>query len=197
MNCDYILTIIDVQECYEKECENLNFMTAIENSILDAIEHNTVILLVRQGNSPIHKRIIFLLEKYIYKISVYKNQYDGSVEILNVLKENNIRTDTMKICGLYTQVCIDSTVRALSKAEPNMSFEILLEACYPYGTQEVCCLLVLLNLLPNVTVINDKSIFVYRSSVVNNSYRSIGKLCIAAGLLFIFIKIVNRQVQSY
>lgn len=137
-NQDRTLVIIDMQS---------KFMNIDENSIVPAIctlvrhakENNWGIIVVEfydMGNTD--ERISELLAEYPYCQTVYKNEMDGSKEILEAINCSPNLSSDIVVCGIYGPECVSATVDGLlmnsTLSEVDVVEDAVCPAYCPYGS---------------------------------------------------------------
>ena len=60
-----------------------------------------------------------------------KHGRDGSKKILEIIKENKWKTNLLKVCGIFAEECVLSTVEGLLKKTKTKEINVNHKACYP------------------------------------------------------------------
>jgi nicotinamidase-related amidase len=121
-----VLVIIDMQEGFLSALESDIKHTAIQNCAVlveRAINHDEPIIFlewndgVNIGGEGAFKattpELLDLTKDYKNRYTIYKKQQDGSDKVQLVVKHHKLNAEIIKICGIFTDQCVLSTVFGL------------------------------------------------------------------------------------
>lgn len=128
------LCVIDTQNGFEKSDEHPEFVQNCAQAIERAVRKNQpVIYLNYYGYGQPYKELKKLTKTYPREFTVWKYDDDGSVELLDCLKENKLATSHFRLVGLYREACVLSTARGLHNyLPPKCKITILEKATLSY-----------------------------------------------------------------
>ena len=136
------LICIDIQECFVlrerhyyqqmidhamKQCslamkrrDNIIFVEFDMDGYYDDIYSSTPIDL-----DPTLHELVKLTDGYSKRFFVRKHDQDGGKEVFALLKAKRIAASNIRVCGVYTDQCVHSTVQSLTKMLPKSTIKIV------------------------------------------------------------------------
>lgn len=150
----YILVIIDMQTKFNSSNDK-NTISEVNKLILQAKTDKAFIVIAQYMNfGKTHKEFNTLVKKYKPHAYAIANQCDKSRAIETKLLSHRARAPFIKVCGVNTDACVQSTVKGLCKIiMPDMKIQVVKNAC------NACCNVChrnginIMSKLPNVVVI--------------------------------------------
>ena len=126
----YTLVIIDVQEGY-LAAENETLLDNILKEIKTARENDAAILFVNMDHIGRNIGCIWdAAYDYTYFAQVIKRDNDGSDAIIRAFSKHKFLNKTnLRVCGIYTHLCVTETVNGLTKKLPKSNVEVLTKCC--------------------------------------------------------------------
>jgi hypothetical protein len=127
----YTLAIVDMQ-WYFGASRKASVIAACKREINKAMKARAGILFVEYANC---RSTISSLKKmtrdagYTKAITVTKSDDDGSREILNAIRASKFNDKKIKVAGVNTCYCVQSTVQGLSQGSKRPAIEVIADAC--------------------------------------------------------------------
>jgi len=85
-------------------------------------------------HAPTLPELLDLTANYPNKVFAYKKTNDGGEEVVAALNYYAISKLHLRVCGVYTNACVRSTVSTISDELPNSSIKVIKGAtCAPQG----------------------------------------------------------------
>lgn len=142
------LVVVDMQKSF-RAAHNPYTLNNVVREIKKSRLHKSGIVIVQydQGGillNEIHKAV----KNYNNVDFVIKNSDDGSDEVCNSIMDNFFDYQKLRVCGVNTDACVQSTVEGLSEKLPNATIELVADAC----NSNVYCTFDWVKYLPNVTL---------------------------------------------
>lgn len=126
----YSLIVVDVQSFF-KAANLKRLRYNVKKEILTAIEDEASIVFVEfLGCGPTVNTLIELTDSYYKTYLVRKMEDDGSQDIYNLIFDNDLPSEHLKMCGVNTDVCVKATAIGLAGLFPDSQIEIIAKACH-------------------------------------------------------------------
>jgi nicotinamidase-related amidase len=116
-----MLVIVDMQEDYSNyfrpsKKRNMKVLRNIQQRIIFARQHREIIInLLYNLEGPTLYQIKKMLKGYPNKVSLTKNQFDGSSPIIRYIKKRKLSPQKIDLCGVFEDVCVLETWRSLKE----------------------------------------------------------------------------------
>lgn len=115
------LVIIDMQTGFVLS-DNRTLVSNCRREIKNAIKNEWAIIFVEyKGLGRTIGELRSLTKKYPWVTTVVKNSDDGGIDILDTIFEKGYSNCRIRICGIYAELCVKSTVISLRKFLPKTS----------------------------------------------------------------------------
>ncbi len=160
----YVLTIIDMQYKFVP-LAYVEFIDKVTRLVKDAIKDNAFIVVAHYGTTIVQEKchlestiwdIMMLLDDYKHKAFVNREHCNKSKVIISAIDKLELKERTIKVCGLYTELCIHDTVNGLAKRLPNgFRIELFLDACFYHSVKGLNEALSNFEEIDNVSVIGN------------------------------------------
>ena len=127
----YTLAIVDMQ-WYFGASRKTSVINACKREIQKAMKARAGILFIEYQNC---RSTISSFKKmvrdanYTKFTTVIKDDDDGSHEVMSTLRHLKYPSKKLKVCGVNTCYCVQSTVQGLSRGLPNTKIEVIADAC--------------------------------------------------------------------
>ena len=127
----YTLAIVDMQ-WYFGASRKTSVINACKREIKKAMKARAAILFVEYQNcrstiSSFKKMVRDA--KYEKFTTVIKDDDDGSDEVMNAIRHMKFPDKRIKVCGVNTCYCVQSTVQGLSRGLTRTKIEVIADAC--------------------------------------------------------------------
>ena len=136
----YVLTIIDVQYKFDP-CETA-VLQNIYGMVERAVQDGAFIIVAHYGDVIVREKghpestlssILSRIADYGHTAFVAREHRNKSPVIVPIINGLNLASQTVKVCGLYTDLCIHDTIRGLLRSLPGeYNVEVFLDACIYY-----------------------------------------------------------------
>lgn len=120
------LIVIDMQEDYYSAARRKGVLAAVKREIKDAIKRNALIIYVEypqyEDSARTYKSLTNLTKNYYPCLFIFKDEPDGSAEIIDFTLENDIdlsRFRTIRVCGVEANCCVEETIQGLMEHYQN------------------------------------------------------------------------------
>lgn len=127
----YTLAIVDMQ-WYFGASRKTSVINACKREIQKAMKARAGILFIEYQNC---RSTISSLKKMVHEAkyskvaTVVKSDDDGSPEVIDSIRHMKFSNKRIKVCGVNTCYCVQSTVQGLSRGLPNTKIEVISDAC--------------------------------------------------------------------
>ena len=153
----YTLCVIDMQN-YFPASKGKRVRAACVREVRKAIKEQATILFVEYKNyGPTLPLLTNITKRVKYKKAhhVLKDSDDGSQKITAFIKARHLARLNMRVCGVNTPYCVQSTVSGLTKKWKNSTIHLVADACdSSYSKSEHTYALKHMATYPNVKVVN-------------------------------------------
>jgi nicotinamidase-related amidase len=125
----YTLVVVDMQAKFPDSLGR-RVQENCKRAIRKAVKSKAAIIFVEYSNyGPTLPCLTKLVKKYKRVFHTIKNQWDGSTNVSDLLRTNNLVASKIKVCGVYTDCCVKATVEGLSNKHSQSRIELLSKAC--------------------------------------------------------------------
>lgn len=132
----YSLVCVDVQPLYTA-ARRKNVLENCRRLFLQAVKDNAAIIIVEyDGAGSTNKNLLSIANGYGNSHTVIKEDDDGSREVYDVLVDNKLPKNLLKVCGVNTDMCVHATVKGLSKRLPASEIHVIADACATSSLRE-------------------------------------------------------------
>lgn len=153
----YTLLVIDVQP-YFNAANNRRVIRNCRREIRQAIEDKAGILLIEfLGCGRSNTGIAKMISNYDRAFVIIKGQDDGSSEVVAAIEHFNLPKTKIKVIGVNTNACVQSTVMGLTRLRTNskLSISVVADACYSVSEDDHIIGLQNLHSVKKVKLINN------------------------------------------
>ncbi len=128
MHDSYTLVIIDVQPKFDGS-RNERMLRGVKAEVIKAKDLNNPIIVVEYKDwGPTCPSIRKVIGDYWRACTITKLKTGGAKEVNSVLR-NMLDGHNIRICGIYTDVCVLATVRGLNRSKNINSIKVVEDAC--------------------------------------------------------------------
>lgn len=125
----YTLVVVDMQP-YFSAANSRSVIKNCKREIEAAMLKRAAIIIVEFNNcGPSVKSLLNLVDGYDRLHFAHKDTDDGSAEVEKIIKDEGLAAKQLKVCGVNTDCCVQSTVRGLTARLPNATIEVIGDAC--------------------------------------------------------------------
>lgn len=126
----YTLVVVDMQDGFVA-ARGKKVQDQTKRAIKNAMKDRASIIFVEfAGQGPTYPCLTQLTKTYDKVHTVVKQGWDGSRESMEVIKKFKLSSKRFKVCGVYTECCVDATVQGLASAIPTSKIKVLEKACW-------------------------------------------------------------------
>lgn len=148
----FTLIVVDMQARFPESLGN-GVQENCKRAIRRAVKSGAAIIFVEyQNHGPTLPSLTKLVRGYDKVYHVVKDQWDGSLHSYRIIKDAALRTSKIKVCGVYTDCCVQATVEGLSQILSKSRIEVLSKACASINKKNHVSGLRVMKRLPNVKV---------------------------------------------
>jgi len=148
----YTLVVVDMQAQFPDSMDKRvqeNCKRAIRKAVKDKA---AIIFLEYDDYGPTLPCLTSLAKKYKKAYHAVKCEWDGSPQSLNLIKKYKLADSHFKVCGVYTECCVQATVYGLSNKFPKSKINLLGGACNSWSETSHKNGLDMMKKIPNVRV---------------------------------------------
>jgi len=125
----YTLVVVDMQAMFPDSLGK-RVQDNCKRAIRKAVKNKAAIIFVEyKGYGPTLPCLTKLAKDYKKVYHTIKDKWDGSVQSINLVTKHNLVGSKFKVCGVYTDCCVQATVEGLSKLRPASKINLLSKAC--------------------------------------------------------------------
>lgn len=125
----YTLVVVDMQAKFPRSLEGTTLLHC-KRAVQKAIKNRADIVFLEFNNyGPTLPALTKLTQGYDRVFHASKGDWDGSPQTLLLAKQHNLRTNKFRVCGVYTECCVDATLEGLRKKKPLAKIELIHKAC--------------------------------------------------------------------
>lgn len=125
----YILVVVDMQTSFEAA----RYASVIRNckrEISKAVRDRApIIFLEYSGREGTNSALLSLTKNYNNVFIGVKSADDGSLQVSNIISDNNLPKTNFKVCGVNTDYCVYDTVDGLNYRFKNAKINVIGDAC--------------------------------------------------------------------
>lgn len=138
MNTDSVYCIVDVQDAFIRKNEygTKRIVKYVTKRIREYKKKNQPIFLIKfKKCGNVLPQIRNELRGYKYLFHSYKTEMDGSNNVIKRLKKMNVEDpNEIRVCGVYTDLCVANTIKGFFKQTKNTKIKIDFKECisHPY-----------------------------------------------------------------
>ena len=186
----YILTIVDVQYKFNP-FQDTDAICKVCELVNTAIIDKAFIVLAHYGSELVQKRkhsestiwsIIMMLDNYEHKAFVNREHCNKEPVIIPVIANLHLDQRLIKVCGLYTDLCVHDTVKGLIKKLPEFKIELFMDACIYYSDTGLCKAVINFRKIDNLVMINEPVETMERDNMYNKII--VGGVIFTVGICF-------------
>lgn len=125
----YTLVVVDMQAKFPRSLEG-NTLLHCKRAVQKAIKNKADIVFLEFKNyGPTIPSLVKLTKGYKRAYHAEKGEWDGSMQTMHLAKEYSLNTKKFRVCGVYTECCVDATLQGLREKNKTSKFELLHKAC--------------------------------------------------------------------
>jgi nicotinamidase-related amidase len=125
----YTLVVVDMQAMFPDSLGK-RVQDNCKRAIRKAVKNKAAIIFVEYKNyGPTLPCLTKLAKNYKKVYHTTKSQWDGSANAIRLVTKHNLVGSKFKVCGVYTECCVQATVEGLSKLRPTSKINLLSKAC--------------------------------------------------------------------
>src|SRR5574338_26661 len=125
----YTLVVVDMQAKFPRSLEG-DTLLHCKRAVRKAIKNRAAIVFLEFSNyGPTLPALTKLTENYDRVYHATKGEWDGSMQTLHLAQVHRLNTSKFRICGVYTECCVDATIQGLRSKKPNAKMEMIHKAC--------------------------------------------------------------------
>ncbi len=129
---EYTLVVIDMQPAFPASGD-VTIMAAVKRELGKAVQRGFPIVVVEFSGDGTHVPTNASLMQEVLGYNrlqvVRKYKSDGSAQVLSTCSEHGFGSERFRVCGVYTPLCVLSTVLGIKRAAPNTSITVVQDAC--------------------------------------------------------------------
>lgn len=123
------LIVVDMQPEFDAAL-NPNVVVGVTLEIQAAVARKSPIVFVEYDEAgDTHKGLYSLAKGYRKKARIIKYEDDGSRQIIRTIRRREFDLSHLRVCGVNTNACVQSTVEGLLKRLPESKIEVAKAAC--------------------------------------------------------------------
>lgn len=124
----YTLVVIDMQTAYEVARPIIGEVIAlIEQAKRDQAP---IVIVEYNGSGPTYLEILRATESYMPSCRIAKKGFGGGQEVLAACQERGYPTSEFRVCGVYSDCCVQATCEQIAEAVNNLAkIEVYRRAC--------------------------------------------------------------------
>jgi nicotinamidase-related amidase len=125
----YTLVVVDMQAKFPKSLDKTVQLNC-RRAVAKAIKNRASIVFLEFSNyGPTLPQLTKLTKDYDKVYHATKSGWDGSAEALKLVKEHGLAGKRFRVCGVYTDCCVQATLEGLHGAIKDAKIELIHKAC--------------------------------------------------------------------
>jgi hypothetical protein len=128
-NTQDVLVVVDVQDHFDGSTRVID--SCIEVVQLAMQKNMRIFLLEYKGCGETNSKIKSLLKHYHSVYVLIKHGLSGSYALQKAFTSMNLYPRNVYVCGVYTDWCVEATVRGLLRKRNDNNIHVICKACYP------------------------------------------------------------------
>lgn len=125
----YTLVVVDMQAKFPRSLQG-DTLLHCKRAVRKAIKNRAAIVFLEfSGHGPTLPALTKLTKGYDRVYHATKSDWDGSMQTLYLAKTHRLNTSKFRVCGVYTECCVDATLQGLRAKKPKAKMEMLHKAC--------------------------------------------------------------------
>lgn len=125
----YTLVVVDMQAKFPRSLEG-DTLLHCKRAVQKAIKNKADIVFLEFSNyGPTLPALTKLTKNYKRAYHATKGEWDGSMQTLHLANEFGLNTNKFRVCGVYTECCVEATLDGLRAKKPLAKMEFLHKAC--------------------------------------------------------------------
>ena len=148
----YTLVVVDMQAKFPDSLGK-RVQDNCKRAIRKAVKNKAAIIFVEYSNyGPTLPSLTKLAKDYKKVYHTTKSAWDGSAHAIKLVTKHNLVGTRFKVCGVYTDCCVQARVEGLSKLRPTSKINLLSKACASSNLRSHNNGVTAMRKLPNVRV---------------------------------------------
>lgn len=125
-----VLVVVDVQDHFDGSVKVID--SCMEVVQLAMQKNMRIFLLEYQGCGPTNNKIKTLLANYHSVYVLIKHGLSGSYALQKAFDKMSLYPRNVYVCGVYTDWCVEATVKGLLRKKIDRHIHVICNACFPY-----------------------------------------------------------------
>lgn len=125
----YTLVVVDMQAKFDASLEH-KVQEHCKRAIAKAVKNKAAIVFVEFAHyGPTLPNLTKVTRGYDKVYHATKRDWDGSSQVLELVKKHNLFANKFRVCGVYTECCVQATVEGLHQETKHAKIQLIESAC--------------------------------------------------------------------